>query len=97
MLDAVARAGGPSFPGYESYISLQRDGRTTTVAFEALLDNPQENIYVRPGDSVYVYREQRNYTAFGATGEQGFFTFDTEHLNLAQAIGRAGGEIAAEL
>jgi len=93
VLDAIARAGGPTYPGYESYISLQRDGRTTTVAFEVLLDNPQENIYLQPRDSIYVYREQRTYTAFGATGEQGFFTFDTEHLNLAQGIGRAGGLI----
>lgn len=92
-LDAIARAGGPSFPGYESFVTLQRNNRSATIAFDYLIDRPNENIYVRPGDSIYVYREQQTFTAFGASGQQGMFNFDSENLTLAQGVAKAGGLI----
>ena len=91
ILDMIARAGGNSNPGYESYITLQRRGRTARIYFNSIAENPAENIYVAPGDSIIVEQEQRAFQAFGASGSSGEFKFDQEQLTLSQGVGKAGG------
>ncbi len=93
ILEMIAKAGGPKHPGYETYVTLQRDGRKGTVFFDTLVNNPSENIYVNPGDTVYVYRQPRTFLAFGASGENNSFEFGAEHLSLAEAVGKAGGTL----
>jgi polysaccharide biosynthesis/export protein len=46
---------------------------------------------VAPDDTLYVYQEQRSFTAFGASGNSGQFKFEQEHLLLSDAVGKAGG------
>jgi polysaccharide export outer membrane protein len=91
ILDVIARAGGLSTPGIETYVSLERNGRQATVLFDALVENPKENIFVRPGDTIYVNRERRTFLAFGASGLNGRFDFEEADLSLGEAIGKAGG------
>ena len=91
VLDIISKAGGIKYAGYETYVTLQRRGRKAKVYFNSLVENPAENIYVAPGDTVYVEREQRTFQAFGAAGVTGEFNFDKEELSLAQGVGKAGG------
>ncbi|KPL51904.1 sugar ABC transporter substrate-binding protein [Prosthecomicrobium hirschii] len=91
MLDVIAKAGGIVHPGYETYVTLQRRGKRATVFFNSLIERPVENIFAVPGDTIYVYREQRAFLAFGATGLSGQFKFEQERLNLSDAVGKAGG------
>lgn len=91
VLDLISRAGGLSYPGYESYVTLQRRGRSAKVYFNSIIANPDENIYVSPGDTIYVEQEQRSFMAFGAAGSSGEFKFDKEDVNLAVGVGKAGG------
>jgi polysaccharide biosynthesis/export protein len=101
VLDAITRAGGISGPGYASWVMLERGGRRATVPFENLVMNPKNNIYILPGDRIYVYQEQQKFMAFGATGgggggaagalAQGQFNFDAWRINLAEAVAKAGG------
>jgi polysaccharide export outer membrane protein len=98
ILDVISRAGGTKFPGYELFVTLQRQKRRATVYFPTLVNNPGENIYVAPGDVVYVYREQQKYVAVGAlgsvtltTGLTGQYSFDQEKLSLNEAVAKAGG------
>jgi polysaccharide biosynthesis/export protein len=93
ITDAITRAGGIKGQGYESWVMLERKGRRATVPFANLVFEPKNNIYVQPGDRIYVYREQQKFLAFGASGQQGQFTFDDWRINLAQAVGKAGGLI----
>lgn len=101
-----AGAGGGKFAGYELLVTLQRRGRIATVPFTTLINDPQENLYVAAGDVVYVKRQPKSFVAFGAlasiggegTVENGQtaavstqFPFGQEHLNLNEALGRAGG------
>ncbi|MEZ5841196.1 MAG: polysaccharide biosynthesis/export family protein [Hyphomicrobiales bacterium] len=95
ILDMISRAGGLKYAGHESFVTLQRRGKKATVYFNNLVQNPAENIYVAPGDTIYVYREQKSYLAFGATGMSGQFNFDTDKLSLAEAVGKAGGLLDA--
>jgi polysaccharide export outer membrane protein len=93
VLDIIARAGGINAPGYETYVTIERHGRKATVLFRTLVDYPDENIFVRPGDTVFVNRERRTYLAFGATGLTGRFDFADSNLTLGEALGQAGGLI----
>jgi polysaccharide export outer membrane protein len=91
ITDAITRAGGIRGQGYETWVMLQRGNRRATVPFANLVYEPSNNIYVQPGDRIYVYREQQKFLAFGATGQQGEFNFDAWRINLAEAVGKSGG------
>ncbi len=51
ILDVISSAGGLSAPNVETYITLQRPGRTATISYSALIANPNENVFVGPGDT----------------------------------------------
>ncbi len=91
VLDAISRAGGIRSPGYEEFVTLDRHGRQGKIYFLNLLSHPKENVYVDPGDILYVQQYQRAYMAFGATGASGHFKFLQEELTLSDAVGKAGG------
>jgi polysaccharide export outer membrane protein len=98
VLDMIARAGGTKFAGYELFVALQRKNRRATVHFPKLVYDPRENIYVMPGDTIYVYREPQKFVAIGALGSvsqtsglTGQFSFDQDRLSLNEALAKAGG------
>jgi polysaccharide export outer membrane protein len=96
LLALIARAGGPKFEAIESYVTLQRDGKRVRVLLSRVVHDPNENIFIRPNDVIFVTRESPSFTALGALNQNVFgfnseITFDTETLTLAQAIGKAGG------
>jgi polysaccharide export outer membrane protein len=98
ILDMISRAGGIRYPGYELFVTLQRKQKRATIYFPALVNAPRENLYVQPGDSIYVFREPQKFVAVGALGSgsqtsgvTGQFTFDQERLSLNEAVAKAGG------
>jgi polysaccharide export outer membrane protein len=93
ITDAITRAGGIKDQGYQTWVMLERNGKRGTVPFANLVYDPSNNIYVQPGDRIYVYQEEQKFTAFGATGLQGEFPFGAWRINLASAVAKAGGLI----
>ena len=91
ILDVIAKAGGPKQPGYETYVTLQRGKKKSTIYFQRLVREPSNNIFVLPKDTIYVYREPHAFMAFGASGENGRFDFADETITLSDALGKAGG------
>lgn len=98
IADMVSRAGGLRYPGYDVFVTLQRGRKRATVYFPTLINDPAENVFVAPGDMIYVYREQQKFVAFGALATVGQtqgltaqFAFDQEKLSLNEAIAKAGG------
>jgi polysaccharide biosynthesis/export protein len=98
VLDMISKAGGVRYPSYETFVTLQRGKQKTTVYFPNLINNPDENVFVAPGDTLYVYREQQKFVAVGAlggtgqtSGLTGLFAFEQERLSLNEAIAKAGG------
>ncbi|MFZ1103158.1 MAG: polysaccharide biosynthesis/export family protein [Hyphomicrobiaceae bacterium] len=98
VLDMISKASGLKYPGYELFVTLQRGKQRTTVYFPTLVNSPKENIYVAPGDTIYVFREQQKFLAIGAVGSAGQtsgltgqFAFEQERLSLNEAIAKAGG------
>jgi polysaccharide export outer membrane protein len=91
LLDALTRAGGPKNPGYDTFVMLDREGRQATAPFAALINEPSNNIYVRPQDTLYVFTQPQTFLAFGASGQQGQFPFAAWRLSLAEGLAKAGG------
>ena len=91
LLDAISRAGGPKNPGYDTWVMLEREGRQATTPFASLLNEPTNNIYVRPQDTIYVFTQPQTFVAFGASGQQGQFGFGAWRLSIAEALGKTGG------
>jgi polysaccharide export outer membrane protein len=91
LLDAISRAGGIKYGGHETMVVLDRKGKRASAPFGALIYEPQNNIWVHPGDTIYVFKEPQTFLAFGASGQQGQFPFDTWRVTLAEGVAKAGG------
>jgi polysaccharide export outer membrane protein len=91
LLEAIGRAGGLLGAGNESWVVLERSGKKAVAPFGALIDEPANNVYVRPRDMIYVYREPQTFLAFGASGRQGQFPFEAWRVSMSEAIAKATG------
>jgi len=70
---------------------VTRGRRTVSVAYNAILAHPEENIYAMPGDDITVVRDPQTFTAFGGTGRNAQVPFDAAGITLDEAIAKAGG------
>jgi polysaccharide biosynthesis/export protein len=103
MLDAIARAGLRS-QGFDVWVMLERNGRRETVPFGALVYEPENNIYLRPRDTIFIYKEPQTFLAFGATGTQAGtlsgnnrqFNFEAWRISLAEGIAKSGGLVDSQ-
>ena len=91
ILDSITRGGGIKNQGYDTWVVLERQGRRAAVPFGDLIYEPSNNIWAWPGDTIYVFRQPQTFLAFGASGQQGQFNFDSWRVTLAEAVGKAGG------
>lgn len=101
VLDALGQAGASANKGYDTMVTLQRGGREATISFNRLIREPVNNVYLQPGDTIYVYGKARKFMAFGATGVNGAtssavavtgqFPFGDDTLTLSEAVAKAGG------
>lgn len=99
VLGAVARAGGPRNPAFETLITVQRGARTEQALMTSLVKSPNQNIQLAAGDVVYVSREPKIFITLGATLPPGSvgginnrrFSFDNDNMTLAEAIAKSGG------
>lgn len=99
LMGAIARAGGPKYPAYETKVTIKRNGRTFVQAMSAVVHRPSEDALLAPGDVVYLSREPRVFMVLGATPSPGSiggtnnrrFTFENDTMTLAEAVAKAGG------
>ncbi len=91
LLDVIATAGGVSAPVNETFVRLSRGTTTATVPLTAVVSNPRENIFLRPGDTLTLVRDPQTFLAVGATGANYEIPFSAEGITLAQALAKSGG------
>jgi polysaccharide biosynthesis/export protein len=91
VLDIIATAGGVHAPVHSVFIDLSRGGATARVPMQALLNNPRENVFVRPNDVITVVQEPQTFTVFGAAGRNAQVPFDAAGITLEEAVAKSGG------
>ena len=91
LLDVIAASGGSKAPAYDTFVRLTRGRQSVTESLVSIVQNPAQNVYLAPGDEVFVFTDPQTYAVFGAVLQSGSFPFGTDRLTLAQAVGRAGG------
>jgi polysaccharide biosynthesis/export protein len=91
LLQVIAAAGGAQALVHETFVRLSRDGVTATIPFERLVNDPEEDIYARPGDVLTLVRIPQTFSVFGATGRNDLITFDAEKLTLSEALAKSQG------
>lgn len=91
LLDLLATAGGPRQPVGKTTVQLSRAGTTASMALEAIIRDPAQNIRVRPDDVVTVTFQPFSFIAMGAVSQNAEVPFEGAGLTLAQALGRIGG------
>ncbi len=91
ILDVIAAAGGLRAPVMESIVELTRDQSSARMPFQGIVQDPRENLFVRPGDIVTVVREPQTFSVLGATGRNAEIPFEAPNISAAQALAKAGG------
>ena len=91
LLDVIASAGGVRAPVAETFVRLSRGSVTATVPMTAIVSNPRENIYLRPGDVLTLVRDPQTFLAVGALGNSTELPFAAEGITLAQALAKSRG------
>lgn len=91
ITEVIAKAGGASAEPYESYVTLVRGNKTGRVLLKSIIENPSENIYVQPGDQIFVSRDPRTFTVLGSIKSSKRVEFGSNDLNLLEAVALAGG------
>lgn len=91
ILDIVAGAGGVRAPVNETVVRLSRGDTTISVPMGRVVNNPRENVYMRPGDVLTLVRDPQSFLAYGATGVNAKIPFDADSVALAEALAKVGG------
>lgn len=91
LTEILALAGGPSKPPYDTYVTLKRGGRSSSVLLQSIVENPKEDIIVKPDDQIYVTYEPQTFSALGQTKQSGKIPFEAASLSLVEAAALAGG------
>lgn len=91
ITEVVAKAGGPIAQPYDSYVTLVRGRETGTALLKTIIENPSENIYVEPGDQIFVAKDPRTFTVLGEVSKNSRIEFGANDLNVLEAVAMAGG------
>ena len=87
----IAKAGGVAIEPAVAVVRVTRGNQTGQVWMQDLFENPGLDIALRGGDRIVVERDQRAFTALGATGAQSLVPFESQTLSAIEAIAQVGG------
>ncbi|MCX8077012.1 MAG: hypothetical protein N3C57_08285 [Aquificaceae bacterium] len=91
LMDVLSLVGGPTTPISKTMVRIDREGRRVEFPLEAVIKNPEYNIYMQPGDVITLVYKTQSATFLGASGKNEELEFEAMGINLSQALGRVGG------
>lgn len=91
LLDIIAISGGTVAPASDMSVQVTRGGRARRVRLLDVINNPAENIYLRPNDVVVLDKEPQSVVVLGATNHNAQIPFGKSDFTLAEALGNGGG------
>lgn len=93
LLDAIAFAAGVKQPVNKTTIQITRGENVFALPLETIIQDPNQNIHLQPGDVITALYQPLSFTALGASGKNDEIPFETQGISLAQALARSGGLI----
>jgi polysaccharide biosynthesis/export protein len=91
LTSVLAMAGGPQKAPYDTYVTLTRGRKSSTVLLQGIIDNPRDDIYIMPRDKIFLTFDPQTFTALGSSEKAGRIPFDTSKLSLVEATALAAG------
>lgn len=91
VLDGIAIAGGSKHPAGETEVTLIRGQRQSRQSLDKIVADGAQNVFLAPGDQIFLRHDPPSFTAFGAIKTPGEFPFEVNELTLVQALAKVGG------
>lgn len=91
LVDAIALAGGYRGEAKDAVARVQRDGQSFEIRLSDLLDMPQGDVQVAPGDRITLVSRPQTFSVLGAPNKSEEINFPRGRLTLAEAVALAGG------
>ncbi|MBZ7925729.1 polysaccharide export protein [Ensifer adhaerens] len=91
LTDVITKAGGVRGETYDTFVTVTRGNKSGTILMSTLINNPAENIWVRPGDEITLVNDPRQFTVLGAVKANSRQPFGSRDLSLIEAVGMNGG------
>jgi polysaccharide biosynthesis/export protein len=91
LVDAIALAGGYRGNAKDAVARVQRDGQTFEIRLSDLLDMPQQDLQIAPGDRITLVSRPQSFSVLGAPNKSEEINFPRGQLTLAEAVALAGG------
>ena len=91
LVDAIALAGGYRGQAKDAVARVQRDGQSFEIRLSDLLDMPQQDVLVAPGDRITLVSRPQSFSVLGAPNKAEEIDFPRGRLSLAEAVALAGG------
>tara|TARA_R110000850_G_scaffold88643_7_gene190300 strand:- start:1572 stop:2777 length:1206 start_codon:yes stop_codon:yes gene_type:complete len=91
IAEVIAKAGGNAAEPYETQVTVMRGKKIAKVLYSSIIENASENIYIYPGDQIFLTRDPQTFTVLGEAISNRRIEFGSSNLNLAEAVGLAGG------
>jgi len=91
LVDTIALAGGYRGQAKDAVARVQRDGQTFEIRLSDLLDAPQQDLQVAPGDRITLVSRPQSFSVLGAPNKSEEIQFPRGRLTLAEAVALAGG------
>jgi len=91
LIDAIALAGGYRGSAKDAVARVQRDGQSFEIRLSDLLDMPQQDFQIAPGDRITLVSRPQSFSVLGAPNKSEEIDFPRGKLSLAEAVALAGG------
>lgn len=87
----LAQAGGVVIETEIAQVTVTRGGKKDKIWLQDLYQDPTMDIALRGGDKILVEKDNRAFTALGATGAQSRITFESQTISAVEALALVGG------
>lgn len=91
LVDTIALAGGYRGDAKDAVARVEREGQLFEIRLSDLLDLPQDDLIVAPGDRITLLRRPQSFSVLGASNKTEEISFPRSNLTLAEAVALAGG------
>lgn len=91
LSDVVALAGGYRGSAKDLMLRVIRQGQSTDLSINDLIDTPTLDVRAYPGDRLMLINNPRTYSVLGSPGSVQQFAFARSKVSLAEAVAAAGG------